>query len=171
MRKPVQLDNILKGYKPPEGLSVPWIIADLCNYCGERTPKQPIPWKWVAKICNNRAKMPLEDGDEVQSMKSRLTRARQIARREFGRDIISLPGFGIRITTNDEDIGRTSVVKGARRLIGASKNFSEVVGMTDAEKISDKALREYVQNADKAGKLISRAVPLLEPPKEDEESE
>jgi hypothetical protein len=168
VKKTTDVKGILSGYVPPEDNTVPKVIAHLADYCATRMPKQPIPWQWVVKICNGRKTLPPEDCTEVKNMKSRLARARVICREDFKRDILHIPGFGIRGTTDDEDMGRNPYVKAARRVVSSSKTFLQIKDLIDPTKIKDKELREYVTNGNAVSKLLEQKIlPALDRPKEE----
>jgi len=170
MAKTPNMRSILEQYKADLDQSVPHRIAALMDYCSKKMPKRPIPWQWVVKVVNVRKSLPREDAREVELMRARLGSARTVCEETYGRSIYSMPGQGIRGTTDDEDLARTQHEKNIRRTASSIRRQKATEDLIDPSKIRTQAVKDRVLNVKRATRILAGddVLKRLEAPKDEE---
>lgn len=131
--------------------SVPRRIALFLMVCARQHPKRLMAPKLVAKTA---LMVPQPSGMDVKRMKASTGRARIILLNEFRRGLVSVPGMGIRATTDDEDLAGTQLEKNARRVVSAAESLDRTRAAVTVSNIKDAGLRRRVEGISKASKLL-----------------
>lgn len=120
-------------FRPESGLSVPGKIAQMLDWAADKSPGTVCTYPQIAKAILDLNKMPRFDSREVEMIRGRMSAASLIMRKEYNRDIVTVPKEGARATFSDEDLLSNCITKKARRLYSAKERLSEAIAILDEE--------------------------------------
>ena len=69
----------------------------------------------------------------VIQIRNNISTARRIMRRDYKRDIVGVPGVGVRATVDELDIVQTAAVRDAKTVDRAARKFSDTVDLVNTE--------------------------------------
>lgn len=127
----------IRGYKFEPKMALTTRAAHYLNWAAEHFPKQFTPYNVLVKAIMGYAKMPRLESEEVEKMRSGMSRVRQILRTKYQRDLFSVPGVGVRATTDDADVAQTTLPRQSRHLKSAQASFVLTANLCDASNIPD----------------------------------
>ena len=104
--------DVLDAWDPPKGgggresASLTARAASLLNHAAEKCPGAYLTWPYVTKLVLGVQRMPRVGGSDVVTMTRRAAGIRLVLQRDYGRDLVSVLGIGIRATADPEDASR-----------------------------------------------------------------
>lgn len=157
-------------------LTFPRRLAHFLNWAAKFYPRQFCSPQLVAKAINGLAKMPKANDNTVTSLGNKKMRAAEILREEYGRDLVSAKGLGMRATADDADALVTVMPKRAKRLESAQQGLAKTAAIIDIAKVPDSAeLKEwklwFKRDVKAALKDIESSLPKLLNPAQKAEAE
>ena len=148
-------------------------LAKFLDHVAMELPKRFVDKRTAAKIAFAQKRLPGEDSDYV---KKRLSSAIQGAKRilncpvkdgGYGRDLFCDRVEGIRATTGDEDVAKTTHRAKRRRIVNAIDSYKITDDLVDSRKLKG-AMKAEIQRARRAHRMLATfkdEVPLLPPAK------
>ncbi len=76
-------------------------------------------------------KRPRMTSPEIKTLRHKMGRVRQILREDYERDLISVPGVGVRASVDSEDLVRNALPPRARAARSANSSLTRTVGLVD----------------------------------------
>lgn len=129
----------IKQYKPDMKQSMTNRVAHYLDWSAAHYPKQFTAYNIVLKAIHGYAKTPRLDSDEVEGLRRAMSRVKLILFREYGRELVSQPGVGVRATTDDADTLLVALPKKVMRVRSAQKAMAETASIIDPSKVPDTA--------------------------------
>lgn len=126
-------------YKTQEKLTIPQRMAHYLDWAATKYPKAYTPYNFVLKAIMGFAKTPRLSTEEVDRLRSKITRVRDILQTDYGRDIDTQPGVGVRATTDDADTLTVALPKKVKRLQSASASVKKTADLIDPAKLPSTA--------------------------------
>lgn len=112
------------GYVRDDALSIPQRVAHFLDWAATNKPGEFMPYNMIVQAIMGYKRMPQLASDEVQRVKRTASaNVRQTLITKYDREIVSLPGVGVRATHSDADRLEHVAPKKARRLDGARRSF------------------------------------------------
>lgn len=131
-------DAISAGeYVPDTALNKPARCAHFLDWAAATYPRQYVPYNYVVKAIEGYGKLPRLETQEVDAMRQRLARVRDLLHRDYKRDLDTQPGVGVRATVDSADVLVTTAEKRGKRLIAAKNAFEQTVRLVDPAKLPD----------------------------------
>ncbi len=126
----------IRGFKLDIKLSMPQRAAAYLDWAATTYPDAYTPYNMMLKAITGQAKTPRVNDPEVERLRSTLRASvRKIMQRQYNREVVSQPGYGVRATSTDLDLVRTSLTRKINRLRGAKNAVALTVGMVDPANI------------------------------------
>jgi hypothetical protein len=155
-------------YKVDRDMSITRRVADFLNWYAEKCPKRVVDLPDLIKTVRMERRRLHPDSQEVTRFKGRLWRAGEIMYADYGREIVTIPGIGVRATTDDEDIARMKLSKRARTSQRAAEKAVMTADLIDERNITDRKLRTWVRSIKGTVKQINAlGTKLLPMPEKD----
>lgn len=114
----------IEQYTTDMSLSLTQRAAHFLDWAAKNMPGDPIPYNVIVKKIMNLPQLPRLDNDTVDRFRrSAGAGLKKAMIDKYGREIVNLPGIGIRATVDDADrLANVAPIK-ARRLNAARKSF------------------------------------------------
>ncbi len=133
-------DAISAGeYKVQEKLRVPERMAHYLDWAAAKYPKAYTPYNFVLKAIMGFEKTPRLGSEDVDRLRGKITRTREILQELYGRDLDTQPGVGVRATVDDADTTTVALPKKVKRLAAASNSVKKTMDLIDPKKLPDTA--------------------------------
>ncbi len=130
------LDQQLKDYRPDDEVSsVAARVAHFLDWAAKIGPGQYIPYNIATKTVLRLPRNPQLNSKEVETLRSRMSEVRKILQRQYGRDLDSQVGIGVRATYDDADTLTVSLPKKMRRFNAAKKSLSDTAALIDEKNV------------------------------------
>jgi hypothetical protein len=130
----------IRSYKPDMKMSLPQRAAHYLDWAAASYPGSYTPYNMLLKAIQGYAKTPRVDSDEVERLRRSLNGSvKGILRKQYTREVVTQPGYGIRATSDDLDMVKNSLTKKMVRLRGARNSVAQTVGMVDPANIPQTA--------------------------------
>lgn len=112
------------GYVKDDAMSRTKRVAHFLDWAAVNKPGEFMPYNVIVKAIMGYTYMPRLDGDEVRQIKNATSGGvRSSLIGEYNRELVTLPGVGIRATTSDADRLEYVAPRKAQRLATARRNF------------------------------------------------
>lgn len=148
------MSDKLENFEVDIEMSLPRRIAAFLDYAAEVAPGRPIPFQLLTKIVMMLPKRPTETDARVVSIRDALRRAKPFLMDQYRRGLVSQPGFGVRATTDTDDLARTQFQQDARRVTSAIKSIDRTRSLIKTSDITDKDLRARVTSVNGAVRVL-----------------
>lgn len=163
-----------KMYAPDHEDSLPRRGAHFLNWAAERYPKEYIPYNFVVRAIMGYGRTPRMDSEEVERYRGKMTRIRQILQNDYGRELTSSPGIGVRATVADDDILRTEMMRKVKRFRSAKAAMEKTASLISVARLPASKEKRWFEN-DVASILKTLKSPAFEkkllPPTEKDKGE
>lgn len=126
-------------YTPDTKLSLTQRVAHYLDWAAGEFPKQFTNYNIVLKAIMGYARTPTLGSEEVESLRRNIGRVKQIMVKQYGREVVSAPGLGIRATVDDADTLTTALPRKITRLHSAQRAASATAELIDVSKVPDTA--------------------------------
>jgi hypothetical protein len=123
------------GYKYVEGMSRPERLAHALDWAAARYPKQWVAYNILLKAIYGYAHTPKLRSQEVEGIRSGMSRVRSILATRYARGLTTEIGLGVRATAGDEDTLKTDMVAQSRRFASAARGYARTAELIDPTKI------------------------------------
>lgn len=128
------------GYVRDDSLSVPQRVAHFLDWAATNKPGEFVAYNMIVQAIMGYKHMPRLDSEEVQRVKrASAANVRSTLATKYDREIISLPGVGVRATFSDADRLEHVAPKKAKRLDGARRSFMLTANAIDLRSVPDTA--------------------------------
>lgn len=144
----------LADFKPDVKMSLPRRIAQYLDWAAQKAPGRPVSYQMLTKVCEFTPRMPTEKDKRIDTVKRAVKRAKPVLMDEYGRGVVSHPGFGIRATIDSEDVARTQMEVDARRITSAVKAADRTRSLIKMSEIKDKELKARVGTVNSAIRVL-----------------
>jgi hypothetical protein len=135
-----------KDFRYEEGHSDPQRAAQALDWAAEQFPEQWVAYNILLRAIRGFSHTPKLASRDVENLRHKMSRVREILRRVYSRDLISEPGVGVRATSASLDVLKTAMVQRARRLASASTNYAATAALVEASEIpATEANRPWLQ--------------------------
>ena len=159
-------------YKAPSGLDQVERAVDFLVWAAKHCPKRAVPMTHIVRVALSGKKLPREDSKDVALFRSgKFGRVKKIILREHKQAVVYFPGFGYRVTVDDDDMAATYVEKKAHVAKRAAEGLNGAVALVDPDKLHKKAAQERFANIADASKRLNAPAILkrLEKPAADDD--
>jgi len=150
--------------------------AHALDWAAQASPKQFVAYNVLLKAITGQATMPRLKSDDVELLRSRMSRVRKILREKYGRGLTMNPGVGTRATIDSVDQLTTDVSAAAKRAASAGRGLVAAASLVDITEVPATAenrpwLQWWKGSLRQQVAMISSPEYLrkLLPPKDDEE--
>jgi hypothetical protein len=113
--------------------------AHFLDWAAKHYPKSYVPYNYLLKAIMGYERTPRLDSEDVDRLRSNLTRIRTILQEIYGRDLDTQPGVGVRATVDDADTTTVALPKKMRRLRSAQVGLKKTVDLIDLSKLPSTA--------------------------------
>lgn len=152
-------DTFFRGFQMDMELSIPKRIALLLDWSAKKSPGTIVPYNIVQKHIMGFSHTPQMRTEAVQELRRKFASVRPLLQDKYKRDLFHLSGVGVRATTGDLDVVKTSLPGNVRRMNSARAALSKNVALVDAKKLPtsgpDRQITEWFM------KVVSPAVRAL----------
>jgi hypothetical protein len=104
-----------KDYDPDMKASLVQRAANALDWAANNFPRQLVPYNILLKTIMGFGHTPRLGGNNVEELRSSMSRVRRVLRIKYGKGLVSEPGAGVRATVDSTDQLRTDVRKAAQR--------------------------------------------------------
>jgi hypothetical protein len=122
-------------YEVDQGLSKVQRAAHFLNWSALHHPGTYVPFNELLRSIQGYERKPQLKSEEVEHLRKNGSAIKKALWENYKREVISLPGVGIRASTDDADVLTNVVPKRASRLQSAKNNFVKSVTNIDPTKI------------------------------------
>jgi hypothetical protein len=160
-----------RDYKINPEHTVPRRAADYLNWLAERAPGRWVKWADLFKIVHVLKKKPTEESRAVDLFKKRSSEVDKALRQHYGRCRVPGGPYGVRASTDEDDLSETGLQAAAKRLRSAGKKLAETHDLIDPRKLKRKENKDFYERTGAASKLMTADAMLrrLELPAKPEE--
>ena len=145
----------LEDYKVDIDMSMPHRIAAFLDWAARIAPSRPISFERLTKIVMLMPKAHMNESDQrVESIRGAVRRAKPILMDTYRRGLVPHPGFGVRATTDSEDIARNQYQQDARRITSAIRSADRTRSLIRPNEIRDRDLKARVNNINSAVRVL-----------------
>lgn len=114
--------------------------ARAAHYLSWKAVHEPgsfIAYNELLKTITGVGRMPQLKSEEVEHLRKNAHMIRKLLSDKYDREMVSLPGVGIRATVDDSDVLKNVVPRKASRLQSARNGFIKTVSRIDQKRIPD----------------------------------
>lgn len=144
-RSPKQVD--ISKFTTDAKLTIPARAAALLDWAAEHYPMQFVAYNVLLKGVMGYGKMPRLDTKEVEQLRAKITRIREILMSDFGRELVTMPGSGCRATVDSADTLKHNVTKRIVKVRLAKQALAKTASLVDPSKVPNteeyKALKSW----------------------------
>lgn len=119
------------------GMSLTQRAAHFLDWNAKVHPGQFTAYNEVVKIIQGYKRQPQLKSEEVEQLRKRMTSIKTVLFSVYKREVVSLPGVGVRAAYDDGDTLKNVVPAKAVRLQSARNNFIRTVSNVDQTKIAN----------------------------------
>lgn len=109
--------------------------AHYLDWSAKHHPGTYVPFNVLLRDINGYKHKPQLKSEEVERLRKNNSAIKKVLWSKYGREVVSLPGVGIRASTDDADTLTNVVPKRAARLNSARTNFLQTVTNIDPAKV------------------------------------
>jgi hypothetical protein len=124
-----------RTYKHNEGDSLPERMAHAIDWASAQFPKQWVALNVLLKAVMGYAHLPTMRSKEIDGLRGRTGRTREILRVKYGRGLLVGRGLGMRGTVGSEDAMKTAVVAATQRYASMSASLSKIATLVDISEV------------------------------------
>lgn len=165
------VNDVLKAHNTDVQATPAERLAKFLDHVATELPKRFVSKRVAAKIAFAQKRLPGEDSDFVKKMlPAAVQGAKRILNQRYSRDLFTDKVEGIRATTDDEDVAKTTHRAKRRRIVSAINSYETTDNLIDQRKLSG-AVKAEIAKARRAHKSLAafkEEVPLLKPAKPDQ---
>lgn len=167
-RQTRNVSDVLKEHNTDVQATPAERLARFLDHVAQELPERFVDKRIAAKIAFAQKRLPGEDSDYVKKrLPSAMQGAKRILNKKYKRDLFCDKVEGIRATTGDEDVVKTTHRVKRRRIVSAINSYETTDGLVDQRNVSG-ALKSELQKARKAQRALDtfkNEVPQLPPAK------
>lgn len=163
------VEQYIKSYKVPEGVSDPERAADFLHEFSKNYPGDFINRRNLLKIACNLVAVPVEGSDKLKRLGYIIGRADKILEKKYKKRIVSDRVEGYRATNSDTDLETTRYRKDLQRVASAQRAAANTASLINPRNLSGAVRDEFMKSSNairRIGENLS-GLPLL-PPKRPE---
>ena len=123
----------LKKWEGTKG-SLSGQICEFLHHMAVEFPHEYILYEEIVQALDGLANRPASNNARVIQIRNNVSTARRIMRRDYKRDIVGVPGVGVRATVDDLDIVQTAAIRDAKTVDRAARKLSDTCDMVNTEK-------------------------------------
>jgi hypothetical protein len=127
------------GYEIQVKMSKPQRAAHFLDWNAKHSPGDFVAYNELLKAITGVGRMPQLKSQEVEHLRRNGYAIRKHLFEKYGRELVSLPGVGVRASIDDADVLKNVVPKKATRLQSARVGFIKTVSHIDQKNIPDTA--------------------------------
>lgn len=116
-------NNKFSSYVRDDSLSIPQRVAHFLDWAAANKPSEFVPYNVVVQQILGTKQLPRLAGEEVQRVRRASAAVRSALITKYDREMVSLPGVGVRATFDDADRLANVAPRKARRLVAARRGF------------------------------------------------
>jgi hypothetical protein len=122
----------LTGWEGTKG-SLSGQICEFLHQMAVEFPHETILYEEIAQALDKLRSRPVANNARVIQIRNNISIARRVMRRDYKRDIVGVPGVGVRATVDDLDMVQTAAVRDAKSVDRAARKFSDTCEMVNTE--------------------------------------
>jgi len=139
--------------------SDPMRVAVLLDWAAKEHPYEFIPYNFLLKAIRGFKQTPMVGSKDVERVRGRISPAKVILMRDFGRTVISLTGGGVRATVDDMDTAKNALPGQMSRVRAASASLVRTRNLVDIRALprgpeGDQVRRWVTKNVDEVMKVV-----------------
>lgn len=136
-----------KGYHHDSHMTIPERAAHALDWAAAHNRGQVVPYNILLKAAMGYSRTPRLQTQEVEQLRTKMSRVRQILEKTYGRALVSVPGIGVRATSDGEDAVKNAAQPAGVRLERAAKLFKQRLALVDQAQVKDKDLLAWLRGA------------------------
>jgi hypothetical protein len=121
-------------------------ICEFLHHMAVEFPHETILYEEIVQALDGLRSRPKVGNPRIKQIRNLISNARLVMRRDYKRDIVGVPGVGVRATVDDLDMVQTAAIRDAQRVDRAARKFDETVSMVNTEEF--KLLAEHSSDPD-----------------------
>jgi hypothetical protein len=125
------------NYVRDDDLSIPQRVAHFLDWAAINKAGEFVPYNVIVQQILGTKRLPQLAGEEVQRVRRASATVRQTLITKYDREIVSLPGVGVRATFNDADRLANVAPRKARRLDAARRGFMVTANAINLNNVPD----------------------------------
>jgi hypothetical protein len=116
-------------------------VCEFLHHMAVEFPHETILYEEIVQALDGLRSRPKPGNPRIKQIRNIISNARVVMRRDYNRDIVGVPGVGVRATVDDLDMVQTAAIRDAQRVDRAARKFDETVSMVNTEEF--KLLAEH----------------------------
>lgn len=124
-----------KDYEPDMKASLVERSANALDWSAANFPKQLVPYNLLLRAIMGYGYTPRLNANDVNALRSAMSRVRRVLRIKYGRGLVSEPGAGVRATTDSTDQLRIGVRKAAQRHHASGQSLADAFSIVNMSEV------------------------------------
>jgi hypothetical protein len=150
-----KLPLTFKGYHHDATMTIPERTAHALDWAAAHNGGMIVPYNILLKAVMGYNRMPRLKTEEVEALRRKMSRARQLLEKVYGRALVAVTGIGVRATVDGEDAVRNSAKPAGARLERAAQIFKDRLALVNKAEVQDKELLAWLRGANAHVKQIT----------------
>ena len=108
-------------------------ICEFLHHMAVEFPHEVILYEEIVQALDKLRSRPASNNARVVQIRGNIATARKVMRRDYNRDVVGVPGVGVRATVDDLDIVQTAAIRDAKTVDRAARKMSATFDMVNTE--------------------------------------